>query len=99
LLKPLIAEDIAYTSPDGKLMTGAEAVLADAVSVKWSRAEYTEMKITVYAETAVVTAVFTGKGTDRAGKPVNVHERFTDTWVRSHGHWRCIATHGSDIKN
>jgi ketosteroid isomerase-like protein len=100
LLTPLLADNIVDTSIDGKLMTGKAAVIADAKSVKWSSAEYTEMQVAVYGDTAIATAVYTGRGTDRAGKPVNVHERFTDTWVKmSDGQWLCVATHGSVIKN
>jgi ketosteroid isomerase-like protein len=99
LLTPLLADNIADTSTEGKLMTGKDAVIADAKSVKWSSAEYTDMQVTVFDHTAIATGVFTGKGKDGAGKPVNVHERFTDTWVKmADGHWRCVATHGSLIK-
>ena len=99
LLEPLLADNIADTSTEGKLMTGKAAVLADAKTVKWSSAEYVNVQVTTHGDTAVVTAIFTGKGTDTAGKPVNVHERFTDTWVKSaDGRWLCVATHGSIIK-
>lgn len=100
LLTALLADNIVDTSTDGKLMTGRDAVISDANSVKWSHAEYSDMQVAVYGDTAIATAVFTGKGTDNTGKPVHVHERFTDTWVRtSAGQWRCVATHGSLIKN
>jgi ketosteroid isomerase-like protein len=100
LLAPLLADKILDTSSEGKLMTGKDAAIADAKSVKWSSAEYTEMQVAVFGHTAIATGVFTGKGKDTAGKPVNVHERFTDTWVMMpDGHWRCVATHGSAIKS
>jgi ketosteroid isomerase-like protein len=98
LLAPLLTDNIVDTSTEGKLMTGKDAVLADAKSVKWSSAAYTEMQVAVHGETAIATGVFTGKGTDDKGKTVNVHERFTDTWVKQpDGKWRCAATHGSLI--
>lgn len=100
LLAPLLADNIVDTSTDGKLMAGKDAVIADAKSVKWSIAEYTEMQVGVYGDTAIATAIFTGKGTDNKGKPVDVHERYTDTWVKMpDGQWRCVATHGSVIKS
>ena len=100
LLESLLADDIVDTSPEGKLMTGKAAVMSDAKTVKWSSAEYENVQVTTHGDTAVVTAIFTGKGTDTAGKPVNVHERFTDTWVKStDGRWLCVATHGSLIKS
>jgi len=100
LLAPLLADNIADTSTEGKLMSGKSATMADAKSIKWSSAEYTDLQVTMYDHTAIATGVFTGKGKDNAGKPVSVHERFTDTWVKmSDGHWRCVATHGSSIKS
>ena len=98
LLEPLLADDIADTSTEGKLMTGKAAVVKDAKDVKWSSAEYTDLQLTLHGDTAIVTGIFDGKGTDTAGKPVNVHERFTDTWVKMHdGRWLCVASHGSNI--
>jgi ketosteroid isomerase-like protein len=98
VLAPLLADTIADTSTEGKLMSGKDAAIADAKSVHWSKAEYTEMQVNVYGDTAIATGIFTGTGKDTAGKPVDVHERFTDTWVRmSDGKWRCVATHGSVI--
>ena len=99
LLEPLLADNIADTSTEGKLMTGKAAVVADAKAVKWTNAEYVNVQVTTHGDTAIVTGIFNGKGTDTTGKPVNVHERFTDTWVKStDGHWLCVATHGSLIK-
>ena len=98
LLEPLLADNIADTSTEGKLMTGKAAVVKDAKGVKWSSAEYTDMQVTMHGNAAIVTGIFNGKGTDTAGKPVNVHERFTDTWVKMHdGKWLCVASHGSNI--
>jgi ketosteroid isomerase-like protein len=100
LLAPLLADNILDTSTDGKLMTGKDAVIADAKSVKWSHAQYTDMQVAVYGDTAIAAAIFAGQGTDNNGKPVNVRERYTDTWVKMpDGPWRCVATHGSVIKN
>ena len=98
LLEPLLADNIADTSTEGKLMTGKAAVVKDARGVKWSSAEYTDMQVTTHGDAAIVTGIFTGKGTDTTGKPVNVHERFTDTWVKMQdGKWLCVASHGSNI--
>jgi ketosteroid isomerase-like protein len=98
LLKPLLADTIVDTTTDGKLLTGKDAAIADAKAVRWSSAEYTEMRIAVYGSTAIATAVFTGQGTDGAGKAVSAHERFTDAWVKMpDGSWRCVATHGSTL--
>ena len=33
-------------------MSGKDAAIADAKAVKWSHAEYTDMQVTVYGDTA-----------------------------------------------
>jgi Domain of unknown function (DUF4440) len=99
LIGPLLADNIVDTTVEGKLLTGKDAVIADAKTVKWSQAEYQNIQVAVHGDTAIATAIFTGKGTDAGGKPVNVREQFTDVWVRmAPGQWQCVATHGTLIK-
>ena len=99
LLAPLLADNVVDTTTEGKLLTGKAAVIADAKSVKWSAAEYRNIQVAVHGQTAIVTAIFKGKGTSTAGKPVNVLEQFTDVWVKTPaGSWQCVATHGTLIK-
>jgi len=58
------------------------------------------LKVVVYGDTAIATGGFKAKGTDAAGKPMDIHERWTDTWVKMpSGKWQCVATHGSTIVN
>ena len=97
LLAPLLADKVVETTEEGKVRTGKEAVLAAAKSDTWSSVEYTDLKVTVFGHTAIATGTFTGKGTN-AGKPVDVRERFTDTWVMSNGKWLCVATQDSPLK-
>ena len=67
--------------------------------MKWSSAEYADVKVTVFGDTAIATGGFNGKGTDEAGKPLEVHERWTDTWLKMPGgQWQCVASHASPIK-
>ena len=99
LLAPLLADNVVETSTEGKLLAGKAAVIAGAKTVKWMSAEYTNVQAAVYGDTVIVTGIFNGKGTDSAGKPIDVHERYTDTWVKMpDGQWQCVATHGSIIK-
>lgn len=99
LLAPLLADNVVDTTTEGKLLSGKAAVIADAKSVKWSAAEYRNIQVAVHGDTSIVTAVFKGKGTSTAGKPVNVLEQFTDVWVKTPaGSWQCVATHGTLIK-
>jgi len=42
--------------------------------------------------------VFDAKGTDEKGKPMDMHARWTDVWVKMpNGTWQCVASHGSNI--
>ena len=97
LLAPLLADKVVETTEEGKVHAGKQAVLAAAKSDTWSSADYTDVKVTVFGNTAVATGTFTGKGT-AAGKPVDARVRFTDTWVLTNGKWLCVATHDSTLK-
>jgi uncharacterized protein (TIGR02246 family) len=98
LVAPLLADKIVDTSSDGKVSTKAE-MLADAKARKYSSAEYEDVKVVVFGDTAIATGVFKGKGTDPSGKAFDDHDRWTDTWMKmADGKWQCIATHNSPIK-
>lgn len=99
-LAPLLADKVVETTGDGKVIVGKGAVLADAKSDTWSSAEYTDLKVTVFGNTAIATGTFTGKGKDAAGRPLEERVRFTDTWVKMpDGKWLCVATHDSPLKS
>jgi ketosteroid isomerase-like protein len=65
--------------------------------VKYQAAKSDDYKIIISGDTAIVNGRWHGKFTEK-GKPVESTERFTDTWVRQNGQWRCIASHASQIK-
>lgn len=98
LLAPLLADKVVQTDEQGKVITGRDAVVADAKSTTWSSAEYTDLKVTVFGHTAIATGGFNGKGKSAAGKALDVHARFTDTWIQMDGKWQCVATHVSLLK-
>jgi ketosteroid isomerase-like protein len=49
-----------------------------------------ETSVYVYGDVAIVTSAYRTKGTD-GGKPFVHHGRFTDTWVKIKGEWKCAA--------
>lgn len=98
LLAPLLADKVVETTEEGKVLAGKDAVLAAAKADKWSSAEYSDLKVTVFGDTAIATGTFAGKGTDAGGKPVDARVRFTDTWVMANGKWLCVATQDSPLK-
>jgi ketosteroid isomerase-like protein len=98
LVAPLLADTIVSTGNDGKVENKAQ-MLADAKSRKYDSADYEDVHVMVYGNTAIVTGGFKGKGTDPSGKPFNDHDRWTDTWFKMpDGKWQCIATEDTAIK-
>ena len=98
LLAPLLADKFVSTESDGTVMNKVET-LAEAKAAKFDSAAYDDVKVTAFGDAAIATGVFTAKGTDASGKPLDLHERFTDTWVKmKKGQWQCVASHTSPIK-
>lgn len=98
LTAPLLADKFVDTSSDGKVMGKAE-FLAAQKSIKWSSAENSDVKITVFGSTAIAAGIEKWKGTDASGQALDENERWTDTWVKMpSGKWQCVASHQSRIK-
>ena len=98
LVAPLLADKFVDTSSDGKVM-GKSEFLTTAKSQKWSSAENSDVKVTVFGNTAVATGSEKLKGTDTSGQPLDENERWTDTWVKMPGgKWQCVASHQSRNK-
>jgi ketosteroid isomerase-like protein len=98
LLAPLLADNYVETASDGKVTDKAET-LAATKSTKWDTAKYSDLKVSIFGDTAIARGGFKGKGTDPSGKALEIYERFTDTWVKMpSGKWQCVAGHGSLVK-
>ncbi|HEY4740557.1 MAG TPA: nuclear transport factor 2 family protein [Candidatus Acidoferrales bacterium] len=98
LVAPLLADKIVITESDGKVLDKA-GTLATYQKTKWDSADYADVKVTVFGETAIVTGGFKGKGTDATGTPFDENERWTDTWVKMPGgKWQCVASQVTSIK-
>ena len=98
LVAPLLADNFVTTSSDGKVASKAE-MLAIVKATKYSSAEYSDVKVSVFGDTAIATGIEKLKGTDSSGKPLDANERWTDTWVKMpSGKWLCVASHQSPIK-
>ena len=98
LTATLLADKYVFTNEDGKVMNKAQS-LADAKATKYTFADYENVQVTVFGDTAIAIGGGKFKGTDSSGKPMDSHVRFTDTWVKMpDGKWQCVATHSSTIK-
>src|SRR6201984_1280153 len=78
LVAPLLADKFVNTGSDGKVTGKAERV-GNAKATKYDSADYDDVKVTAFGDTAIATGGFKAKGTDASGKPLDVHERWTDT--------------------
>ena len=88
----LLAETFTAIDSDGSMRTKAELVERTAKG-KWTTMTLTEMKVTMHGNnTGIVTGVWKAVGTDGGGKAVDAQERWADTWVKSDGKWRCVAS-------
>ena len=98
LVAPLLADKIIVTEADGKVLN-KDGMLAVYKKTRWDSAEYTDLKVTAFGDTAIATGGFNGKGTDATGKPFDVHERWTDTWVKMlDGKWQCVASQATPVR-
>jgi ketosteroid isomerase-like protein len=97
LVAPLLADKFVDTGSDGKLIGKAE-MLANSKATKYASVEYEDVKVTVFGDTAIATGGVKANGTDASGKRLDIHERWTDTWVKMpNGKWQCVASHASTI--
>jgi len=98
LIEPLLADGFTNTSSAGTVSNRAESI-AEAKATKYTSADYGDVKVMVFGDTAVAMGTFRGKGTDSSGKPLDANERFTDTWTKMpNGKWQCVASHQSTVK-
>ena len=52
----------------------------------------------INADTAIVTGVWVGLGTDAKGQKIDTSERWTDVFANQGGKWKCVASHNTTIK-
>jgi ketosteroid isomerase-like protein len=94
----IFADTFVSTGSDGTVQTKAE-VIGDLKSgkIKYLASKADEMKVFLYGDAGIVTGRWSGKFV-QSGKTTQTAERFTDTYVRQNGQWRCVATQGTTIK-
>jgi ketosteroid isomerase-like protein len=94
-LQKLLADEYLSTDQEGATFTKAQDV-ANVSSAGTSMTSFalTDMKVHVYADTAVVTGLNTIKATFK-GKDTSGAYRFTDVFVKREGRWLVVATQSS----
>jgi uncharacterized protein (TIGR02246 family) len=98
-LDELLARDFVGTSSTGKV--GSKQTLLDALGRDkndYKSVEARGMSVRTHGDdVAVVTGVTKESGTTKDGKRFKTSRRFTDTWVKRNGEWRCIASQTTEL--
>jgi ketosteroid isomerase-like protein len=92
----LLADSVTSIGSDGTMRNKSE-MLAAMKGRKYESAVEDDIKVQVFGDAAVATGTWRAKGTDN-GKPFSEQERFTDTYIRMGGQWKCVASHSSPMK-
>jgi hypothetical protein len=94
----MIGDKFTNTEWDGEVSDRGK-FLADFADPQFqpSMMNIADLKVEMYASTAVVTGSYHTKGTYHA-KEYEHFGRFTDTWVFQDDKWLCVASHTSLVK-
>ena len=88
----LLADDLIIVGPDGRIIDKSrflEVIRSGALSHERMEAE--DMRVRIYDNTAIVTALTTSKG-KFMGQQFTSLERATDIFVKQNDRWQCLFT-------
>jgi ketosteroid isomerase-like protein len=89
----LVIDDWIIIDPNGEIVDRArffEVIKSGALTHDTMESE--DLRVRVYGDSAVVTAVTRTKG-KFMGQDFSTRERATDVFVKHDGQWRCVLTH------
>lgn len=93
-----LADTLVDVGLDGSVNT-KEQFLAEEKQTRYTKVDVGNLRVHAYGSTAVANYVLTMKGTDAAGKPMDIRATAMDTWVKMpNGKWQCVATVSSALK-
>jgi ketosteroid isomerase-like protein len=93
----LVDDTLVYTVYDGSIMNKAEYMKWVAAPEQKADHLFDEgLTVHVYNNAAVVTGIYRESGTNK-GKKYVIRSRYTDTWIKRDGVWRCVASHSTLI--
>lgn len=96
-VESILADSVTAIGTDGSLRNKSE-MLAAMKGRKYESAVEEDIKVSVYGNAAVAIGIWRAKGMEN-GKSFEETERFTDTYVKTGGQWKCVATHSSAMKS
>lgn len=94
----IVTDDWIIIEPNGEIVDQArffEVIKSGALTHDTMESE--DLRVRVYGESAVVTAVTRTKG-KFMGQEFSTQERATDVFVKRDGRWRCVLTHLTKLK-
>lgn len=95
MIAPYLDDSFAQTNPDGSVSTRTEVLEGIGKGDPTLKAvDLADMKTQSYGDAAVIVGRYTEKR-EVKGKHVMTAGRFTDTYVKRGGKWKCVASHDS----
>jgi ketosteroid isomerase-like protein len=95
----LVTDDWVMVDPDGEIVDRArffDVIKSGALTHDMMESE--DLRVRVYGDSAVVTAVTQTKG-KFMGQEFSAQERATDVFVKRDGRWQCVLTHLTRFPN
>jgi len=95
----LLGDGFVFTDSDGTIKDKAQWL--NAVKHEVNRYELlgnSDQKVHVYGDAAVVTGEYRER-THAKGKMLVRRGRYTDTWIKQGGQWKCVATQATVVAN
>lgn len=94
----ILADQFILTGTDGRVQTKSEFLAAlKSGKLKYFTAKGEDLKVFLYGDAAVVSGRWTGKFTEN-GKTSTSVERYTASYARQNGQWRCTSSHSTSLK-
>jgi len=91
-IERLVADDWIIINADGGIIDKERFLgVIKSGTLTHEMMESDNMRVRVYGDSAVVTALTRTKG-KFMGQEFTTHERATDFFVKLHGQWRCVLT-------
>ncbi len=91
-IERLVADDWIIINADGGIIDKERFLgVIKSGTLTHEMMESDNMRVRVYGDSAVVTALTRTKG-KFMGQEFSTHERATDFFVRFNGQWRCVLT-------
>ena len=92
-LERFLTEEFFISAPGDLNEVGRGEWLKNALEMDWQNLRFNNIKVGVYGETAVVTALLDFKVTTKSGIPISTNAQTTDIWVKRNGQWQVAARH------